>query len=416
MLLAFPAPPNDKIWKERYFAALESLGPKKRVLILPPDISRLPSRSGDLTRWAWEFYGPAVKAILPALGTHQPMKEGEKRRMFGDLPGELFRDHLWRTDVRPAGEFDSREMEELSEGILTDPLTVTVNRILLEQEWDLILSLGQVVPHEVTGFSNYSKNTIIGCGGAEVIDATHFLGAVYGMEKIMGRRDTPVRRLLDTAARRFLSHLPILYGMTVMGRDREGQQKLEGFFLGFDDDAFSAAAALSGEKNIHHLPAPLTKVVVFLDPAEYRSTWIGNKGIYRTRTALEDGAELIIIAPGVNRFGEDPRNDELIRRHGYHGTKKILEAVKKCAPLAGSLSTAAHLIHGSTEGRFQVTWGAGGLAEEEIEGAGYRYVSPERLLEQYPVQTLSPGFNTLPHGEEIFFIPNPAQGLWTAPR
>jgi len=151
---------------------------------------------------------------------------------------------------------------------------------------DLILSIGQVVPHEVIGMANYNKNLFVGTGGTEGIHKSHFLGAVYGMEKLMGQADNPVRRLLNYASDHFIKHLPVVYVLTVIGRDGSGRLVMRGLFIGDDEEVFLKAAALSAKVNFDILDEPLRKVVVFLDPAEFKSTWLGNKSIYRTRMAI----------------------------------------------------------------------------------------------------------------------------------
>ena len=204
------------------FAALDKLGPRRRVLVVPPDITRLHSRAGELTRYAWEYYGEALRGVLPALGTHAPMSAEQLTRMFGDLPQSLIHIHNWRTDVETLGEVPAEFVQEQSEGKLHFSWPAQVNRLLVQGEFDLILSVGQVVPHEVIGMANYNKNILIGTGGREGINRSHYLAAVYGMERIMGRADNPVRRVLNYAADHFLRQMPIVYVQTVVGRAADG--------------------------------------------------------------------------------------------------------------------------------------------------------------------------------------------------
>jgi hypothetical protein len=159
------------------------------------------------------------------------------------------------------------------------------------------------------------------------------------------------------------------------------------------------------------LDQPLRKAVVYLDPHEFHSTWLGNKAVYRTRMALADGADLIILAPAVKEFGEDRTIDALIRKYGYRGTPATLDAVAKNPDLAADLSAAAHLIHGSSEGRFTITWCPGHLTREEVEGAGFAYSDLPEMLRRYDPAKLAHGFNTV-DGEEVFFVANPGLGLW----
>ncbi len=391
--------------------SLDKLGPRKRVLAIPPDITRLHSHAGELTRFAWKYYGDGLGAILPALGTHAAMSAEQMTRMFGDVPQSLFHIHNWRTDIETIGEVPAAFIEEQSEGKLHYSWLAQVNGLLLEGNFDLILSIGQVVPHEVIGMANYNKNVLIGTGGREGINRSHYLGAVYGMERIMGRADNPVRRVLNYASDRFLKNLPIVYVQTVVGRGADGGLATRGLYIGDDAECFLRASELSLQVNFEMLDQPLRKAVVYLDPHEFRSTWLGSKAIYRTRMALADGAELIILAPAVKEFGEDRTIDALIRKYGYRGTPATLDAVAKNADLAADLSAAAHLIHASSEGRFTITWCPGHLTREEVEGVGFNYGALSVVMRRYDPAKLRHGFNTV-DGEEIFFVANPGLGLW----
>jgi nickel-dependent lactate racemase len=390
---------------------LAKLGQRNNVLVLPPDQTRFHSRAGDLTRYAWQHYGDKLKAILPALGTHAPMSEKQLKHMFGDVPLDLFRVHNWRTDIETLGEVPSEYIHEQSEGLLNYAWPAQVNKLVSRGGFDLILSIGQVVPHEVIGMANYNKNVLVGTGGREGINRSHYLGAVYGMERILGRADNPVRNVLNYASDRFLNHLPILYVLTVVRRAEDGELAVCGLFIGDDVECFHKAAELSLKVNFEIVPDPLKKTVVYLDPHEFHSTWLGNKAVYRTRMALADDTELIILAPGVKEFGEDKIIDQLIRKYGYRGTPATLRAVESDPELANDLSAAAHLIHGSSEGRFKITWCPGHLSKDEVEGVGYSYGDLAAMLNRYNPHTLTHGVNHV-GGEEIFFIANPGLGLW----
>ena len=402
---------SDEVLRDSLFEALGRLGPRRRVLAVPPDMSRLHSRAGELAADSCAYYGDSMKAVLPALGTHAPMTPGELDRMFRGVPKSLFRVHNWRTDTVTLGEVPREFIQQQSEGTLDYPWPAQVNRMVSEGGFDLVLSIGQVVPHEVIGMANYNKNILIGTGGPFTINRSHYLGAVYGMERIMGRADTPVRRLLNHASDTFLRHVPLVYVLTVISNNEAGQPVARGMFIGDDAECFHLAAELSLAVNVDMLEQPLKKAVVFLDPAEFKSTWLGNKSIYRTRMALADDAELIVLAPAVKEFGEDPEIDKLIRKYGYRGTPATLAAVAKNPDLAANLSAAAHLIHGSSEGRFTITYCPGALSREEIEGVGFRYGELKSMLCRYNPATLRDGPNKV-EGEDVFFISNPALGLW----
>jgi nickel-dependent lactate racemase len=399
--------------KDLLFAALEKLGARSKVLAVPPDQTRAASRAGELTRYCWNYYGKSLRAVMPAVGTHKAMAAEQIAAMFGDIPLALFRGHNWREDVETIGIVPREFICEQSEGKLDYEWPAQINRLVSGGDFDLILSLGQVVPHEVIGMANYNKNILIGTGGPESINRSHYLSAVYGMERIMGRADNPVRRVLNYAASHFLNNLPIVYVLVVMGRNVSGETVMRGIYVGDDSECFRAAAELSFRVNVTLLPRPIRKAVVYLNPREFQSMWLGNKAIYRTRMAMEAGGELIILGPSVRSFGEDGRIDSLIRKYGYHGTEATLAMVKENPDLAADLSAAAHLIHGSSEGRFKITWCPGHLTREEVEGAGFQYRELSRMLQVYDPAKLQQGWNQVA-GEDIYFIDNPGLGLWAA--
>ena len=399
--------------REGLYKSLEAIGSVKKVLVVPPDITRVHSRAGDLTRFVWEYYKSNLTDILPALGTHFPMNENEISDMFGDIPGNLFRIHDWRKDVVKIGEVPSDFIRNISENKVNFSWPAMVNKLLVEGKFDLILSIGQIVPHEVTGMANYNKNVLVGTGGAEGINKSHYLGAVYGMERIMGRAINPVRQVLNYAASKFAKDLPIVYVHTVIASDEDNKLKVKGLYVGDDDECFIKPAELSLKVNFKILEKPIKKAVVYLNPVEFKSTWLGNKSIYRTRMALADDAELIILAPGLKEFGEDKEIDRLIRKYGYVNTPKILELVEQNEDLKNNLSAAAHLIHGSSENRFRIIYCTGHLSKEEIESVNFQYADLDAMMKKYDIEKLNEGFNVV-DGEEFFYISNPALGLWAS--
>jgi nickel-dependent lactate racemase len=352
--------------------------------------------------------------ILPALGTHVPMTDEELTSMFPGIPTSVFRVHDWRRDLVRLGEVPGQFVREVSEGKLEYPIACEVNRLLVEGGWDRILSIGQLVPHEVIGIANHRKNIFVGLGGQDTINKTHFIGAVYGMERLMGRAKSPVRDVLNHMADRFARDLPITYVLTVRGKDDGGRLVTRGLFAGDDEACFLRGAELARQVNLDLLDEPLRKVVVRLDPAEFKSTWLGNKAVYRTRMALADDAELIVLAPGVKTFGEDPEIDRLIRKFGYRGTPHTLRMVAENAELGANLAAAAHLIHGSSEGRFRIRFCPGGLTREEVEGVGIAYGDLGEYERRYAPGAMVEGMNAGPGVEEVFYISNPGLGLWAA--
>ena len=393
---------------------LQRLEPRRKVLALPPDHTRSNSMAGPLCGMAYEYFGDRLTDVMPALGTHAPMTTEQLDRMFPDVPKRLFRVHDWRRDVVTIGTVPAEFVADATEGVYRKPWPAQLNRLVWQGGHDLILSIGQIVPHEVVGMSGYNKNLFIGAGGQEGINESHFIGAAYGMERMMGRADTPLRRILNYAQEHFCGHLPVIFVLTVVGPREDGTLAVRGLFIGDDVECFERAAALSLQVNFTVLDRPPRKIVVYLDADEFHSTWLGNKAIYRTRMAIADGGELVILAPGVAAFGEDREIDRLIRKYGYRTTPEIMRFIEQSEDLPRNLSAAAHLICGSSEGRFTVTYCPGKLTREEILSVGYNHADLEPMLRRYDPKRLREGWNELPDGERIFFIGNPALGLWAS--
>lgn len=396
-------------------ATFAAIGHRRRVLLLPPDATRLFSRAGELTVLCRELLGDSVTDIMPALGTHSPMKPSQLDHMFPGVPHDLFRPHRWRTDVVTLGEVPTEFVSEVTGGIYSKPWPAQVNRMLRDGGHDLIFSLGQVVPHEVIGMANYNKNVFVGTGGEAGINESHYLSAVYGIEQTLGQADTPLRRILNYAQDHFCRSMPLLYALTVIEQLKDGTLHTRGLFIGDDHDTFFRAAELARQVNITHLPRAPRHVVAYLDPDEFKSTWLGNKSIYRTRLAIATGGRLTVLAPAVEEFGEDDQIDRLIRKYGYRTKREILRLVEENEDLAGNPSAAAHLVHGSPENRFEVVYAAGKLSAEETRSVGYTPGDLDRLSRRYDVSRLNDGWHRDEDGSEFYFIRNPALGLWQAP-
>ena len=397
-------------------ALLQSLEGRnvKKALIIPPDYTRFHSGAGFITNVYYHALTErgAEVDILPALGTHVPVTEGQWKSMFGDVPYDKMLVHDWRHDVVKLGEVPAAYVSEITEGLWHDGVSVEVNRRLMDESYDLIISPGQVVPHEVIGMSNHAKNIFVGVGGSEMINASHMIGAVYGMERMMGRDHTPVRKIFDYALEHFLSARPILWVLTVTTAPG-GVIQTHGLFIGEGRECLTEAVKLAQKQNIDFVEHGLKKCVVYLDPEEFKSTWLGNKAVYRTRMAMADGGELLILAPGVERFGEDDQVDVLIRKYGYRGRLHTLAEFEKPenADLRENMGAAAHLIHGSSDGRFSITYAVRDISRAEIEGVGFQSADYDEVIRTYDPAKLSYGYNTV-DSEEIYFIPNPALGLW----
>ena len=393
--------------------SLEGRHPKK-VLLLPPDYTRYHSNAGFITNCYYHMLTDmgAWVDVMPALGSHRPVTREEAADMFGDIPFERFLEHNWRTEVVRLGEVSGEYLSEITDGLWTDPVSVEVNKRVMDESYDLILSVGQVVPHEVIGMANHAKNLFVGVGGSDMINKSHMVGAVYGMERMMGRDYTPVRKLFDYALKTFLGDRPIVFVLTVTTAPG-GVIHTHGLFIGDTRKVLEEAVALAQEKNIDFVEHGIKKCVVYLDPKEFQSTWLGNKAVYRTRMAVADDGDLIILAPGVTHFGEDAQIDKLIRKYGYCGRLKVLELFNANKDLQENMGAAAHLIHGSSDGRFRITYAVRPhMPREDVENANFLWADYDETVKRYDPQKLHYGYNTLPDGEEIFFIPNPALGLW----
>ncbi len=407
---------NGLTQEEIKTALLESLEGRslKKVLILPPDFTRFHSNAGYITNVYYHTLDDAgVQVdILPALGTHVRMTEEQWKAMFGDVPYDRMIVHNWRTDVVKLGEIPADFISDITEGLWTEPVSAEVNRLVMDESYDLIISPGQVVPHEVIGMANHAKNLFVGVGGSEMINSSHMVGAVYGMERMMGKDHTPVRRMFDYGMEHFLKDRPIMFVLTVTTAPG-GNIHTHGVFIGEGRECLTHAVKLAQEKNIDFVEHGLKKCVVYLDPGEFKSTWLGNKAVYRTRMAMADGGELIILAPGVERFGEDDKVDELIRKYGYRGRLHTLEEFRKPenADLRENMGAAAHLIHGSSDGRFSITYAVKDITQDEISSVGFNAADYDETAKKYNPDKLKYGYNTV-DGEEIYFIPNPALGLW----
>lgn len=398
--------------KNQVIKALEERNLKK-ILLVVPDYTRCFSNAGLISNiiYHWCEENNVQVELLEALGTHVEMTEDELTAMYGDIPHSKFHSHDWRHDVVNIGEVPAEFVSEVSEGLWNKAVAVEVNKMVLDPSFDLVISIGQVVPHEVIGMANQAKNLFVGVGGSDMINQSHIIGAVYGMERMMGRDKTPVRKIFDYALEHYLSKRANILWMLTVTTAPNDQVQTHGLFIGTDRKPFENAVALAQEKNIDYVPTGIKKCVVYMNPKEFKSTWVGNKAIYRTRMAIADGGELIILAPAIDKFGEDKTNDALIRKYGYKGRIHTLELLNGNADLQANMGVAAHLIHGSSDGRFSITYAVKNISQDEIESVGFIPASYDEMVKKYDPSKLQYGYNTV-DGEEIFYIPNPALGLW----
>ena len=385
----------------------------KRVLLLPPDLTRAHSGSGWITEYLYNALPDAHVEVIPTLGQHVPHTEAENKWMFGSIPEERIFAHDWRNGCTRVATIPAELVKETTGGVADWDIPVDLNSKLMDEQWDLIINVGHVVPHEVLGFANHNKNYYIGLGGKDTICASHIAAAVYGIENNLGCLVTPLRACYNWSEDRHLQHLPDVYLQIVMQRDEQNKLVTSGIYVGDDLDTYLNAARASKEQNITLFDKPVKKVVAVMQADEFRATWVANKAVYRTRMAIADGGELLIIAPGVERFGEQPEVDALIRKYGYKGTPRTLELYKTEPDMQEIPHGVAHLIHGSSEGRFTITYAPGKLSQEEIEQVGYGYADCLAVQARYNPAVMREGWNTMPDGEEVFYISTPSAGLWS---
>jgi nickel-dependent lactate racemase len=386
----------------------------KKVLLLPPDITRAHSGAGFITEILYSYFSKSVEVfIMPTLGQHLPHTPEQNKWMFGNIPENKILKHDWKKDGKRLGVIPADYVKKITLGRADWEIPVNINRLVVEEKWDLIINIGHVVPHEVLGFANHNKNYFIGLGGKEMICASHMAAACYGIENNLGNLVTPLRHCYNKAETEFLTDIPDAYILVTMRYNENEKLVHSGFYCGDDTDTYLLAAEQSASENIIVAP-PLKKVVAVMQGDEFFSTWVANKAIYRTRKAMADGGELIIIAPGLKRFGEQDEVDKIIRTYGYSGTPKIMKLWKEHDELQDLTHATAHLIHGSSEGRFKITYAPGHLTKEEIESVNFNYLDINQAIEIYNPAKLKNGFNKLVNGEEIYFISTPSAGLWTS--
>ncbi len=418
-------------------------GKKQTILVIPPDISRLHSAAGELTARLYASWSPyATIKIMPALGTHRRMTPDELRSMFGpQIPLRDYLYHDWRWGVVRAHTLGARELvrllgtdrnEEDGESgesgdssvrlrgtTRTGQLHVYINHHIMSRRYTRIVSIGQVAPHEVVGMSNHVKNLVIGCGGKQVIDFSHYYSAKIGMANLIGTPNTPIRTLLNAIYDASLAHLPVHFAMTVMTEELDGIFRPYALCIGDDTECFDAAAAASTEANIIPEPRCYDLVVAYLPRRQYRSLWLANKAIYRLSDIVATGGELLIIAPGVDRVAEDDAFGDLIVRHGgYMGSAAVERELNQSGrrrrgrhSLSANLAVAAHLIHGSPEERYKVTYATDSLSPELLQRLGYQHRTLASINAYRPFRRPVGGCtNAL--GRDYYYVYNPGFRLW----
>ena len=385
----------------------------RRVLLLPPDLTRAHSGAGALTEMLYKLLPKSCDThVIPTLGQHVPHTPAENKWMFGDIPNERIHAHDWRNGVTHVGTVPASVVKEYTAGKVDWDIPIDLNSMLMDQKWDLIINVGHVVPHEVLGFANHNKNYFIGLGGKETICTSHMASATWGIENNLGNLITPTRAIFNWAEDKFLGRLPDCYVQIVLNRDAQNKLVTTGIYVGDDLETYLQAARASKRQNITVFEEPVKKIVAVMQADEFRSTWVANKAVYRTRMAIADGGELLIVAPGLERFGEQADVDALIRKYGYCDTPTCLKLYKQNKDMQDLAHGTAHLMHGTAEGRFTIRYAPAKLSKAEIEGVKFAHADLAETLERYNPKTMKEGWNTMPDGENVYFISTPSAGLW----
>ncbi|MBA3438895.1 MAG: DUF2088 domain-containing protein [Pyrinomonadaceae bacterium] len=336
--------------------ALLGIAPDARVLAIIPDKTR-DDNTDLLMPFAAETLMKRPVAQFDALvaqGTHVPMTDAEKRlkigaRDDGAVPGlSHIYDHRWDNpaELVTIGELSQSQVRELSGGLIDHAVPLTINRLLAPGVYDTVLIFGATVPHEVAGFAGGAKYFFPGVAGPELTHATHWLGALAGVENTIGRIETPTRRLIEAAADFIPAHVISLN--SVVTRDDANRLRTHALFCGDFRFALRRAAKVSRHVHIKYTGRRYARVVALLDE-HYDEMWVGGKASYRLGGIIEEGGELLIYAPHLHCISET--HGTVIERYGYHPLERVRELVAESGELQANLCVAAHLAHVSYAGR-----------------------------------------------------------------
>ena len=382
--------------------ALSPIPEGSRVVAIVPDKTRddtthilLPMAIDELTDKRLGSF-----EVLIAQGTHAPMTDSEKYAKTGREAWATWtreseiHDHRWNnpSELIELGELGSETVSELTGGTYSEGVKVSVNRRISPANCDVVLIFGAVLPHEVAGFAGGAKYLFPGVSGRELTNVTHWIGALSGIESVIGRVDTPVRRMIEAAADMVPAR--IISFSSVVSRVNDGTMKTRALFAGDLRKTFRAAAEVSRDAHIRRTGRKYKRVVALLD-RHFDELWTGGKASYKLGGIIEDGGELIIYAPHLTQFSRT--HGKKIERFGYAPIERIKELAASEPELAEDLCVAAHLAHvayagaraddGSVGGRFRITL-ASQISRERCERANLGYTEPAELdidrLEQDP--------------------------------
>jgi nickel-dependent lactate racemase len=331
--------------------ALDVVQPGERVLAIIPDKTR-DDNTHHLFPVAADFLaqrGVASFDALVAQGTHPPMSESQKLAKIGrtEFSGQLF-DHRWDEpdELITIGELSAETVRQLTNGLLQHAIPVSLNKLLAPGIYDTVLVFGATVPHEVAGFAGGAKYFFPGVAGPELTHTTHWLGALAGIENIIGQVDTPTRRLIEAAAD--LIPARIISLNTVVSRNGNDELVTYALFAGNIREAFRRAAEVSRQVHIRYTDRKYKRVVALLDP-HYDELWVGGKASYKLGAIVEEGGELIIYAPHLSKLSET--HGRLSEKYGYAPLESVRDMLGVSQELRENLCIAAHLAHVAYAGR-----------------------------------------------------------------
>jgi nickel-dependent lactate racemase len=363
--------------------ALKVVQAGERVLAIIPDRTR-DDNTHLLFPIANEFLaerGVASFDALVAQGTHPPMSESQKRSKIGaaDFSGHIY-DHRWdeSDELITIGELSAETVQQLTGGLIENAVPVSINKLLAPGIYDTVLVFGATVPHEVAGFAGGAKYFFPGVAGPELTHTTHWLGALAGIENIIGQVETPTRKLIEAAA----DFIPtrIISLNTVVSREADGELVTYALFAGDIREAFRRAAEVSRQVHIRYTDRKYKRVVALLDP-HYDELWVGGKASYKLGAIIEEGGELIIYAPHLTKLSET--HGALIEKYGYAPLESVRDMLGVSQELRENLCIAAHLAHvayagrlddrGKVVPRYRITM-ATGLEEETCRRVNLGYI------------------------------------------
>jgi nickel-dependent lactate racemase len=357
----------------------------KRVLFITPDATRS-APMPMMFRLFFDAIGAEVAALdyLIALGTHPPLDEAQLNQLFGLTPEDRvgkyaqvgIYNHEWGNaeTFTQIGTIPAAEIEAITDGLLSMDVPVNVNHMLFN--YDQVIVCGPTFPHEVVGFSGGNKYFFPGVSGPEVINFSHWLGAVITSWKTIGNKHTPVRRVIDRAAS-MIDVPKLCFSMVVKGHD-----DLVGLYFGTPEQAYEAAADLSARHHIIYVNKPYQRVFSIM-PKMYDDLWTGAKGMYKMEPAIADGGEVVIHAPHITEISYT--HGRVLDKIGYHVRDYFIEQWERFRDYPwGVLAHSTHLrgigtyADGIERPRIDVTL-ATGIPRERCESVNLGYLDPTTI-------------------------------------